>query len=231
MSAAARTACAFEGERRPGASRSVRCWKGGAGSRGRPRRHSSPRDCRCQAGCCQPSASYRGWPARPRRGSMPGFRQGQEGSSPAPPLPARTTRPPAGPRASQLATRWPLEPWQVNLPEAVLREGDPGRGPETSNSLGLSASRITVLPPSLITRTRRPHTLTFLPKQRLGARRRGARRVPGQVRGGHSARIPLPAPAPGPPLRQWPQAHGARGERALPPADHPASERGPGRPG
>lgn len=151
MSAAARAAGAFEGERRPRASGSVRCWKGGARNRGRPRRHSSPCGCRRQARCCRPSASYRGWPARPRRGSMPGFRQGREGSSPAPPLPARTAAPPAGPRASQLATWWPLGPRQVNLPEAVLREGDPGGGPETSNSLGLSAfsaSWIMVLPPS-----------------------------------------------------------------------------------
>ena len=59
MSAAARAACAFEGERRPRASRSFRCWKGGAWNRGRPRRYSSPCDCRRQAGCCQPSASYR----------------------------------------------------------------------------------------------------------------------------------------------------------------------------
>lgn len=174
----------------------------------------------------------RGWPARLRRGSMPGFRQGQERSSPAPPLPAWTTTPPVGPRASQLATGWPLGPRQVNLPEAVLREGDPGRGPETSNILGLSAfsaSRITVLPPLSSTDPQTSHS--DFPSYAAPQCEETACAQPGAGWRHSSVRIPLPAPAPGPPLRQWPQAHGARGERTLPPADHPASERGPGRPG
>lgn len=56
--------------------------------------------------------------------------------------------------------------------------------------------------------------------------------MPGRVRGGEAAArgSPLPAPVPALLCCQWPQAHGARGERGLPPADHPASERGPGRP-
>lgn len=75
---------------------------------------------------------------RPTEASQPAlaawFLSGTGGSSPASPLPAWTVAPPVGPRAPQLAMRSPLGPWQVNLPEVFLREGDLGRGPETSNS-------------------------------------------------------------------------------------------------